>query len=164
MDALLSQFEKPLDSNTKQSKQKQVIYTPTDIRLIPTQKTLEAQLEAIRQPLETLCLKCLADTKNIHAKTKDIQLWKEPLKPPLPTNDLNDPDKITTLPEEFFIPKYLHLDKIQLTFKQSLLESKEFQDQVNTLKHLFELAKNKFKAERSKCTKEITILNKKLAI
>ena len=143
MDALLSQFEKPPDSNKKHSTQKQVIYTPSNIRLIPIQKTLEVQLEAIRQPLETICSKCLMDTKNIHAKTKVIQLWKEPLTPPLPTNDLNDPDEITTLPEELFIPKYLHLDKIQITVKQSLLESEEFQDQVNTLKHRFEIAKNK---------------------
>ena len=84
--------------------------------------------------------------------------------PPSPTNDLNDPDEITTLPEATFIPKYLHLDKIQLTFKQSLLESEEYQDQVNTLKHRFEIAKNKFKAEGSICTREIAVLNKKLAI
>ena len=157
MDALLSQFEKPPGSNKKQSKQKQVIYTPSDIRLIPIRKTLEAQLEAIRQPLETICSKYLMDTKIIRAKTKVIQLWKEPLTPPLPTNDLNDPDERTTLPDEIFIPKYLHLDKIQLMFKQSLLESEEFQDQVNTLKHRFEIAKKKCKAEGSKCTRKIAV-------
>ena len=97
-----------------------MIYTPTDIRLISIQKTLEAQLEAIREPLETICLKCLMDTKNIHTKTKVNQLWKEPLIPPSSTNDLNDPDKITTLYEELFIPKHLHLDKITFMFKQSL--------------------------------------------
>ena len=104
------------------------------------------------------------DTKNIHTKTKVNQLWKEPLIPPSSTNDLNDPDKITTLYEELFIPKHLHLDKITFMFKQSLQESEEFLDQVNALKRHFEIAKNKLKTERSKCTREIAVLNKKLAI
>ena len=165
MDALLSQFDKPNDpKSTTKNNPRSDDYLPTDERLLPIGKTLESQLEAIRRPIEIISSKCLSDTKNIYAKNKVIQLWKEPSTPPPPENDdLYDATE-TTIPEEFFIPKYLQLEKIQLSFKQNLLECEDLQDQINNLKHRFELAKKKFKEEGSKCTKEIAILNKILAV